>query len=185
MNAYSIALFLHIVGAMGMFAALGLEWMSLQQLQRMTTVEQVQAWLQSSRGMRGIGGISMLVILIAGFYMTAIAWGGVAWIMVAFGSMIVLGILGGVLTGPRMAAIQRSMGEATGTISATLYQLIHHPLLSLSIRLRIAMVLGIVFLMSVKPGLVESLVTMGVAIVLGLVWALPGMRRKPTPELAA
>ena len=127
----------------------------------------------------------MLVLLIAGFYMTAVAWGGVAWITVAFGSLIVLGVLGGVLTGPRMAAIRHSMGEETGTISPTLYQLIHHPLLSLSIRLRIAMVLGIVFLMSVKPALVESLVTMGVAIVLGLLLALPEMRRKPTPKLAA
>jgi hypothetical protein len=185
MNSYSIALFLHVVGALGFFVALGLEWMSLQQLQRISTAEQLREWFQNSRGMRGLGGISMLVLLGAGIYMTIIAWGGADWIGVAFGSVILMGVLGGVLSGPRMAAIQRSMGDETGNISSTLYQLIHHPLISLSIRLRIGMALGIVFLMCVKPTLVESLITMGIATVLGLALALPGIRRKPTPELAA
>ena len=33
MNAYSIALFLHIVGALGFFVALGLEWTGLWQIE--------------------------------------------------------------------------------------------------------------------------------------------------------
>ena len=32
MNYYSIALFLHVVGALGFFVVLGLEWTSLRQL---------------------------------------------------------------------------------------------------------------------------------------------------------
>src|SRR5687768_16441235 len=121
MNLYSIALFLHIVGALGVFVSLALEWINLQQLQRLTTVEQVTEWFKGSRGGRWMGGISFLLILIPGFYMTATAWGGVMWISVALGALILLGALGGILTGPRMAAIKRAMATESGPISSDLY----------------------------------------------------------------
>src|SRR5262245_58128370 len=37
MNDYSIALLLHVVGALGFFMALALEWTNLRQLRRATT----------------------------------------------------------------------------------------------------------------------------------------------------
>ena len=39
MNDYSIALFLHIVGALGFFVALGLEWTGLRQIRSAMTLE--------------------------------------------------------------------------------------------------------------------------------------------------
>lgn len=42
---YSIALFLHIVAALGLFAALALEWTSLFYLRRSVTVEQARQWM--------------------------------------------------------------------------------------------------------------------------------------------
>jgi hypothetical protein len=42
MTDYSIALFLHIVGALGLFVALGLEWTNLRYLQQVTTTEQAR-----------------------------------------------------------------------------------------------------------------------------------------------
>src|SRR5213596_901663 len=44
MSVYAIAVFLHIVGALGLFAALGLEWASLYNLRRVTTAGQVREW---------------------------------------------------------------------------------------------------------------------------------------------
>ena len=98
-----------------------------------------------------MGGISLLILLISGFYMTATVWGGVAWISVALGALIVLGALGGILTGLRMRAIRRTIVAENGPISAAFYRLLHHPLLWLSIQTRVAIALGIVFLMTVKP----------------------------------
>ena len=43
MNDYSIALFLHIVGALGFFVALGLEWTGLGQIRSAMTLERVSA----------------------------------------------------------------------------------------------------------------------------------------------
>ena len=34
MDAYAIALFLHIIGAFGLFIAIGLEWLALDRLSR-------------------------------------------------------------------------------------------------------------------------------------------------------
>ncbi len=85
MNDYSIALFLHIVGALGFFVALGLEWTSLRHLRQATTAEQVCEWLRVPNEMGRVGLIAMLTLVAAGLYMTARVWGGVAWIMVTLG----------------------------------------------------------------------------------------------------
>jgi hypothetical protein len=63
MNYYSIALFLHIVGVLGLFVALGLEWTGLWQLRGVTTAEQVRTWLRSSKNARRFGMVAMLTIL--------------------------------------------------------------------------------------------------------------------------
>jgi hypothetical protein len=175
-------LFFHVVGALGFFIALGLEWFNLVQLQRTTTVAEVGEWFKVTGRLRGIAGISMLMILIAGFYMTFAAWAGAMWISVAFGTMILQGVLAGVLTTPRMRAIQKAIATESGAITPALYSLLNHPLLWVSMLTRVGIALGIVFLMTVKPVLMGSLITLGVAIVVGLALAIltMGNRRAQT-----
>jgi hypothetical protein len=172
MNDYSIALFLHIVGALGFFTALGLEWTSLYRLQRATSIEQVREWLHVSTGMGRVGMASMLVILGSGFYMMATVWGGVAWIGVTLGTLVLLAILTVALTRRRMAAIEQAVAGAENGASASLYSLLQHPALRIAIQMRVAVALGIVFLMTVKPDLSGSLLTIGAAAGLGLISAL-------------
>lgn len=188
MNLYTISLFLHVVGAIGVFVVLGFEWMSLRMLQRATTVGQIRQTLGAGRALRGLGGISMLVLLIAGIYMMATAWGGVAWATVGFGAMVLLAVLGAVLTGPRMRAIGRALAAQPtedGPITSELRQLLEQPLLLLSLLTRIAIALGIVFLMTVKPALTGSLVAIGIAALLGVALSLPAFMRAPAQPLAA
>ena len=185
MNGYSIALFLHVVGALGFFVALGLEWTSLRHLRRATTAQQVREWMRVPSEMGRVGMISMLTLLAAGFYMMAIAWGGVAWIIVTLGVIVLMIILGMAITGRRMAAIGRMVNAERGPLSSDLQSLLYDPVLWISMQTRVAMALGIVFLMTVKPGLGGSLLTIGVAIVLGLASALPMPRRERTQEGSA
>lgn len=185
MNLYSIALFLHVVGALGFFVVLGLEWFSLLALQRTTTVEQVDDWFKFTGRMRGLGGISMLLILIAGGYMTFAAWGGASWIAVAFGAIILQGALAGILTSPRMKAIQKATDNESGPISPTLDSLLHHPMLWVSMSTRLGIGLGIVFLMCVKPMLVGSLITIAVGLIVGLALSPVMIRsRRSQPAMA-
>jgi len=177
MNDYAIGLFVHIVGALGLFVALGLEWTSLLLRRRATTTEQVRERMGLASGVRGVSGASLATLLVSGLYLTATVWGGVAWIAVALGAMVLMAVLGAALSGPRLAAI----GQA---VEAGPLAPLPDPLLWVSIQTRLAVALGIVFLMTVKPDLNGSLLTIAVAAVLGLVAALPvmvaGRSKQPT-----
>jgi len=177
MNDYSIALFLHVVGALGFFVALGLEWMSLGHVRRATTVEHLRVWMRAPDEMGRVGMLAMLTLLAAGLYMMAMAWGGVAWIMVTLGALVLMIVLAMLFTRRRMAAIGRAVNTEHGPLSPTLRQMLHDPLLTISLHTRVAIALGIVFLMTVKPDLRGSLLAILIAAILGLASALPVLRR--------
>jgi hypothetical protein len=178
MNDYSIALFWHIVGALGFFVALGLEWMSLGHVRRATTAEQVRERMHLSNNAHRVAMPSMLMILITGFYMMATVWGHVAWIIVALGAVVLLVALAVGLSGRRMAVIGRGLAAEHGPVSPFLHDVLHHPLLWISIQTRVAIALGIVFLMTAKPDLRGSLLAIVIAAMLGLASALPILRRE-------
>jgi hypothetical protein len=182
MTFYSFALFLHIVGALGLFIALGLEWTSLLYLRRATTIEQVHQWLLVFALLRRIYPASWAAILLPGIYMIATVWGGVAWVGVALVAMVLLPVLGAALTGRRMVAIGPAVAVERGSVSLALRQRLRDPLLWASIQVRAAIALGIVFLMTVKPDLAGALLTIGTAVVLGLASALPAWGRVQLQE---
>ncbi|HZD58699.1 MAG TPA: hypothetical protein VE136_18350 [Anaerolineales bacterium] len=176
-SLYTIALFLHIVGALGLFVALGVEWASRLYLRRAATFEQAREWLSTVNAQRRLYPISWLAILIPGFYMAATAWRATEWIPTALGAVVLLVVLGAAITGRRMGTIGQSVAAESGPISSTLRQRLDDPLLWASLRIRTAIALGIVFLMTVKPDLLGSLLTIGVAVVLGLALSLPVLGR--------
>jgi D-alanyl-lipoteichoic acid acyltransferase DltB (MBOAT superfamily) len=178
MNAYSIALFLHIVGALGIAIALGLEWIGLSQIRNALLPEQVRPWMMILKNTNKVGFLSMLTAVITGAYMMLTVWGGVAWLYVTLGSLILVILFSAALTRPRMMAIGQALAMGKGTISQTFHNLVNQPVLWLSIQTRSAIVLGIIFLKIVKPDLGGSLLTIGVAIFLGFASALPFPRRQ-------
>jgi hypothetical protein len=185
MTSYSIALFLHIVGVLGLFVALGLEWTSLVYLRRASTAEQAREWLGVLGGTRRLGPASLVAILLAGFYMVATAWGWTGWIVVALAAMVLIAVVGASLTGLRIGAVGRAATAESGLLSPEMRQRLHDPLLWTSVQTRTAIALGIVFLMTVKPDLIGALVTIGLAIILGLASALPNWRRAQTQDKVA
>jgi hypothetical protein len=177
MAFYTVGLFLHVVGALGLFAAVSLEWTILLHLRRATTAEQAREWLMVIAGLRRVYPAAFVLILLSGFYMTATAWGGTAWIGVALAVLLLLALVGATLTGVRMPAIGRAVAAETGPLSPSLRDRLRDPLLWTSVQTRAALLLGIVFLMTVKPDLGGALLTTGVAAVLGLASALPAWGR--------
>ena len=180
MTFYSVALFLHIVGALGFFVMLGLEWVSLLYLQRTNNIEPAREWLTTFGLLRWVGPASMGLILLTGVYMMATVWGWVAWIGMALAAIVLLAVLAVAFTGPRMAAVGQAAAAESKALSPIFQQQLHDPFLWASIQIRVAIALGIVFLMTVKPGLEGALVTIGVATILGLASAWPIWRRGQT-----
>ena len=114
--------------------------------------------------------------------MAATAWGGAAWIIVAFLTMVLIIPLG-VLSGVRMAAIGRANAQASGPLAPAIQDRLRHPLLRTSLLLRTTMSLGIIFLMTVKPNMLGSVATIGIAIVAGLVASLPAWNNRQAGAL--
>jgi hypothetical protein len=176
MTAYSIALFLHIVGALALFAAFGLEGVALLSLRRAATTEQVREWARVFGLVRRLSPASLGLLLLAGLYMTATTWRAQAWITTALLTMILFPVLGA-LSGRPLATTVRALATERGPLSAAVRSQLGDPFLAASYLVRLAAALGIVFLMTVKPDLLGSLVTIGVALIAGLALAVPAWRR--------
>ena len=187
MSLYAIAVFLHIVGALGLFAALGLEWASLLNLRRATAAGQAREWVRVLASLRTVAGPAALTILVTGIYLTATRWGGQGWIGVGLGGLVLIAVLGATLTGRRTGAIARAVASEAGAVSAALGDRLRDPVLMLSAWLRTALALGIVFVMSTKPSGAGALTAVGVALGLGFAAGLPAWgrgRRAGTPAQA-
>ncbi len=166
---YSVVLFLHILGAFGVIAALTLEAIGLRGLRRAARTDEAGMWLSISRGLvLRLAPASLGLILVTGLYMTATAWGWKGWILVALGSLVLVAVVGAVGTGIRMAGIGPAVGRVSGPLSDEHRRLLQDPVLVTSIRTRLALVLGIVFLMTVKPSATASLVVIALAVAIGL-----------------
>ena len=176
MSNFAIALFLHIVGALGVSVALGLEWIGLSRIRWATVPEEIRTLLGLVISTTRLGFISMMMTVITGVYMvlTTVSW--VPWILVVIGALMLAMVVARALTAPRMAAIGRVLSTEQGSVSQISHNLVKDPILWISIQTRVAIVLGIVFLKIATPGLIGALLTMVVAIVLGFVSALPMFR---------
>jgi hypothetical protein len=179
MTLYSIVLFLHVVAALAYFVGFGLEWASLVHVRRASTAEQAREWLGLRAWVMPLGLTSLVLILLSGLYMAATLVGWMGWIVVALASLILIAIIGATLTGLRIGAIEKAAAAESGPLSPALRQRLNDPLLLTSIQTRTAIALGIVFLMAVQPDLAGALLTIGIAIVLGLASSLPIWRRAP------
>ena len=177
MTLYSIALFLHVVGAIGVFGALALEWAGLANLRRARTAEQVREWAGLYRVIRPLGAASVVALLVFGIYMTAVSWGPTAWIGIGFLSLLIIAVVGAV-SGIRLGRILALLGARQGPLGDAIREQLRATMFVASVRIRTAVALGVVLLMTAKPDLVVSILVIAVALGLGIASAAPVMRRE-------
>ena len=145
MTLYSIALFVHIVGAMLLAVLLALEGFTLRR------------GATAARLNRALGPVSLVAILIPGFYMAAqIGWQ--PWTAVGLAAYAVIAAAGA-YTG---------IGVLRGRVSA--------PAATVSWLVRTGLAVGVVFDMTVKPDLVGSVAAVVAGVAVALAAALPTIR---------
>ena len=176
MSLYAAALLLHVVGALGLVAAMAVEWVLVARLGGVETAERARDWLGLLGVIRRVSPPSLAVLLLAGVYMAVAVWGGAGWIVVAFAALLLLPPLG-MIAGLRLPAVQRELEAESGPLSPALRRRLHEPLFVASIQVRTAIVLGIVFLMTNKPDAAGSVVAIATALVLGVAFSLPALDR--------
>lgn len=173
---YSIALFLHVLGALGMFVALGIEWTSLRNLRHATNAREARGWLGLFLLLRRFYPASFVTILVTGIYMMAVSWGGAPWIAISFLGLLALPAIAGVMTARRVRRIGPEIAGST-ELDASLRGRLADPILLLSHRLRVGLAVGIIFLMTVKPGWIGSLVAIAAFTGLGVLTAVAARKR--------
>jgi hypothetical protein len=185
MTLYALILFSHIAGAFFLFAGLALEWTAIAVFRRGLDTAQARLWISLASTASRLYGPALGVILLSGGYLGAQmrAWDQ-GWTLVAVITLFVIGLLGAVFTAPRVRAIRKALQENSSTVSTVLQTRLRDPLLQTSVRMRIALVFGVLLLMVSKVSLGPSLITMACATTLGLAIALPAWRRG-VPNLQA
>ncbi len=174
MSLYSIALFLHVVGAMLLVVGLTVEGIAIRQLHRAATTEASHSAAAMLRLNPIVGLLSGLGVLIPGLYMTATTWGWVGWILVALVSWVLVALFGTVNV-IRILALERTQALLTG---------IRNPVFLISWLTRVGLALGVVFLMTAKPGVVVAVFAILIAAAAGatLGVALSRVRRTPSTD---
>src|SRR3989442_107606 len=160
MNIYSIVLYLHILGALLLFVAMGIEFLTVSRLRSAGTAEQARDWLGVLGSLRVIGPVALVTILIPGLYMAATSAGWEGWNILALVAMVVIAALGAASNAARMPAIGRSIGPLRGPLPPEARAGLRDRIVWSSILTRIGIGLRIVLLMTAKPDLVGSAVAL-------------------------
>jgi hypothetical protein len=178
-NFYSIALFLHISALLAAMAASGINHFADSRMLAAQTVGELRQWGMVAGKSGKVFPFALLALFATGAYMVATAWTwDIGWIDVAIGGVALLFILGGVIGG-RGKALGRALGGApSDPVSAAATQMLRDPIKRSIANVPTALSIGIVFLMVNKPSLAGSIITLMVAIAVGVALGIPSWRGK-------
>jgi hypothetical protein len=166
---------MHISAAVCLFTGMGIWLFGIAAIARASQVEQIHTLTDLLLMVRLVVPISALLAIAAGVAMTRIAWGfQTGWIAVALGSLAIIGPIGTWVVDPKVCAIANlTQTLPDGPLPPILGARTHDRVLRMAIHMLVAMLFGIVFLMTTKPNLVGALSAMLVSTFLGLVTSLP------------
>jgi hypothetical protein len=136
-NLYSVALFAHIVGAILVFVLLTIEGLGLR------------FGFDYAQINRVLGPVSALLVFVPGLYMMAAQWGWAGWIVTGIAAYVLIAGVGA-YTG--ISVMRGRMNRRTALVSWLV---------------RIGMAAGVVFVMTVKPATLLSVVAVLVGVLLG------------------
>jgi Predicted integral membrane protein (DUF2269) len=175
MSAYTLALFVHVIGALGMFAGFGTWFIGLIALRRAERVEQVRTITTLLPLAHSVGAGSVVLVIIPGVYMALTLWGlQTSWVVVSIVGVLMAAPIGPTLIEPRVETLGAMARETPdGTLSPALAARTHDPVLGTAMHTVSLLVVGIIFLMTIKPPLLASIITMAGALALGLLSSLP------------
>jgi hypothetical protein len=169
MNTYSSVVFLHVIAAIGLFAALVIEWMSLRLLQRSASYEQGRESMAVWGLVAKVGGPATLVALASGIYLarSISAWNR-SWVAVAIPTLVVIAIAG-IPSARIRKRVAKLIAVNAGSLPDELRTQLTPRTWTVSLRVRTALLLGLVYEMTAKP--TEGVLAIVAFAVLGLAWA--------------
>lgn len=170
MRLYGIALFIHMMGLIAMFAGFALQQRLGAKVRATFGRDEARHWagmLDATRPMTPSGAVMMFV---SGGYM---AWGmrgsPPPWVVAGIGSVAFIGLAMFLMVGPRFAALHRAIASDPAVAAAA----IRDGATWAAFCAANGAGLGTIWIMSVKAGLLESL---GAVLVPAIIGAVVGFR---------
>jgi len=183
MDLYPLLIFLHVLAAVGLFASIGIEVVALGRLGSAATVDAARMWIGLLRTLFPL--VAMLTIVVTGIWMSIVRWGDQAWIGASLLAIVGMAVVGAVTT-RRLRRMSTALTSESGPgLSRTFRALQSSATLVASLWLRVAIGIGILALMTVKPDALGSIAILAAAVGSGLVAGLPLAWRRDLPSEAS
>ncbi len=170
---YNVILFLHILGVMLMFAAVGITLAGMIGMIFSKETNTLKIWSKVAVKMDEFLPFSVILILVPGVYLVISSWGWqVAWVNISLAALILMSLAGPIINLRRFKDILLTVNAESGAIpSAKLVEKVRDRVLWNSVSIMTMEVLGIIYLMTVKPGILGSLITLVIGAILGLIFS--------------
>lgn len=165
MDGYSVVLFLHLCALLGAIGTAALLHFAEIRLRAADSVATIRLWTGLIEKGGKVFPLALLVLLATGAYLVHRGWAwGTGWVVAALVGVGTLFAVGAGLIGGRSRALSRELRCAEdGVVSARLAHLARDHVAGIASWSNTGLALGIVFVMTIKPGLAASLVSLAVA----------------------
>ncbi len=136
MTIFSVVLFLHLLGAVSLFIAYGIEWTASSLFRNASTTEQARSWLRVFKVSPPLSGVGLGVVLLSGGYLASLS-GAMkqGWIPATLIAIFVALVVGFALILPRMKRIRAALPSEISLVPSL-------------VALIIAIVFGLIFSIS-------------------------------------
>jgi hypothetical protein len=167
MNLNAVLVFCHILGAIGLFVVLAFERLALFKLQRATSRAQASEWIGVWALLPRLRLPAVLLILIPAVYWTFTAWRHVPWVYISLVAVLAVSLAGKFMSTRAFERLHQAIRadrfpsheSLPGALWSTLWG---------SLQIRTGLVVGILVIMVVKPGAIQSASVLAVAVLLAL-----------------
>ena len=157
------------------------------ELRRVRRTEAVGGLVRMYEMAAALGLTGILLVAAAGLYMAATVWGfDRGWVEVGIFAFALMAPVGPLVVMPRFERInQKALSAGEGPLTSELAALVKDPVPKLGMLAILGDLCGIVFVMTLKPPLAESIAAVIVSISLGLLLGLPWIGKATSGTIEA
>jgi hypothetical protein len=178
MTTYTIALFVHLIGVVVIFIALGIGQRAGARMRGARSIEHVRLWLGLLKVTTPMFPTALVLLLGSGLFMTADSWSFTTpWVGVSIGAVLTVGAVGAGLAIRGFGRMETAV-EAALEMTDEIRSVLDDPSTWAALFAVNGMSLAVLWLMVVKPGWMQSLVLPTAFSVVGVVLGSMTARRR-------
>ncbi len=189
MDAYHVVLYVHLLSLLVGFSAGMIETVCLFRLRAATTLEAAAPWGQLAGEVEKAFPVAIVGLFGTGAYLTSDVWTwSTPWIVLPIVGLVVLSLQGPLVAGRRGHAVKAAlMANGPGPLGAEARKMTRDRALWAAAMTNEALVLGIIWVMTVKPGWGGAVAAVAIAYAVGLSLAarltrVPAVEAPPVAE---